>query len=164
MKKRLLPLFLILILLCGCAGSGDRTYSGTWFDAELPDGFREVRGSQVLCFAPNADPLRSSSITCYATESNWYFDRFTEADYEQALRDAGYEIISFGQVQALKIDRCEARRIDCQVEIDQGRHDLIVYAVSADRTYFFTLLNRDSDSYVQPFDDMMQTVRLKGAQ
>ena len=48
------------------------------------------------------------------------------------------------------------------MQIDQGTHDLILYAISADQTYFFTLLNRDSDSFIDAFDAMMQSLHLKG--
>ena len=164
MKRRLLPLLLLLLLLIGCGAKSSALYESALFDAALPESFRPVSNSQIVCFAPYGDPLLSSSITFYATESNWYFDRFTDADYEQALRDAGYAIVSFDGVTASKIDGFDARRIACQTEIDQGQHMLIVYAVNADRTYFFTLLNRDGDAYVEPFDAMMKTVHLKGAQ
>ena len=52
-------------------------------------------------------------------------------------------------------------RLACKVAVDQGEHDLIIYAVQTDQTRFFTLLNRDTDSYVEPFDEMMKTIDLK---
>ena len=164
MKKRFLPCLLLIVLVLGCASAGGQRYQGALFDANLPEGFAPVANAQVLCFAPHGDPVLSSSITCYTTESNWYFDRFTDDDYAQALCDAGYEIVAIEDVKPCKVDGFDARRISCQIEIDQITHTLIVYAVSADRTYFFTLLNQNGDDYVQPFDEMMQTVRLKGAQ
>ena len=163
MKRRFLPL-LLLLLLIGCAAAQGTAYEGARFDATLPEGFRQADNSQILCFAPYGDPLHSSSITFYTTESNWYFDRFTDADYEQALTDAGYTIVSFDACRPCRVDGFDARRVSCKIEIDQQQHDLIVYAINADCTYFFTLLNRDDDPYVQPFDEMMQTVKLKGAQ
>lgn len=162
MKKRLLPL-LFALLLIACAAPKGQVYQGALFDAALPEGFRPVDNATVLCFAPYGDPILNSSITCYTTESNWYFDRFTDVDYEQALKDAGYEIVSFDDVTVCKVDGFDARRIACTVAIDQGTHTLIVYAVSADKTYFFTLLNREDDAFVEPFDDMMRTLHLKGA-
>ena len=161
MLKRVLPLLLVLLCLACAVKSGD-AYENAQFVAVLPDGFEPVSDTKFACFAPYGDPLLSSSITFFTTESNWYFDRFTDADYEAALRDAGYEIVSFGPVTACKVDGFDARRIVCTVQIDQGVHTLIVYAVSADCTYFFTLLNRDTDSYMEAFDAMMETVQLKG--
>ena len=163
MKKRILPLLLLILILTGCAAHASAEYHGALFDATLPDGFRPVDNSNILCFAPYGDPVHSSSITFYTTESNWYFDRFTADDYKQALKDAGYEIISLDDVKSCRIEGFDAHRISCQIEIDQSTHTLIVYTVSADRTYFFTLLNRNGDAYVQKFDDMMRTIRLKGA-
>lgn len=160
MKRRLLPLLLIISLLIGCVAAP--SYDGDRFIAVLPDGFEPVSNTNLVCFAPHGDPMRSSSITFYVTESNWYFDRFTDADYEAAIRKAGYELVSFDGAAPCKIDGFDARRIACTVTIDQGVHQLILYAVSADQTYFFTLLNRDGDAYLAPFDAMMKTVRLKG--
>ena len=58
-----------------------------------------------------------------------------------------------------KVDGYDSRRIVCKVQIDQGIHDLIIYAVNADQIYFFTLLNREGDSFVESFDQMMDSVR-----
>ena len=163
MKKQFLPLLLVLCLLIACAPKGN-VYHGTLFDATMPDGFAPVENAGMLCFAPNGDPLLNSSITFYTTEPNWYFDRFTDEDYQNALIDAGYPIVSFDGVTACRIDSYEARRIECRVQIDQGEQMLVVYAVSSYKTYFFTLLNRDGDRYIEPFDAMMKTVHLKGVQ
>ena len=163
--KRLLPLLLCLLTAFGCAKSaGSNLYKNGFFTASLPDTFEPVRNSAIVCFAPNGDPLLSSSITFYSTELNWYFEDFTESEYRDALRTmTGYEELTLNSVDSVLVDGFHARRIACKVRIDQGIHDLIIYAVSADQTYFFTLLNRDADNYISAFDQMMKTVQFTKA-
>ena len=157
--KRILPVLLCLILLIGCAGASQNVYRHSAFSAILPAAFEPVKGTDPVCFAPYGDPLFSSSITCYTTELNWYFDSFTEAEYAEALQtQCGYESIAVERIENTRVGNYDARRIACKVFIDQGTHDLILYAVNADRTYFFTLLNRDGDDYIDAFDSMMATV------
>lgn len=161
--KRLLALLLIAILLLGCAKTGGSAYRDAYFSATLPDGFERVENDSLVCFAPHGDALRSSSITFYVTELNWYFDSFTAQEYETALKEqCGYDALKLVDMQACRVDGNDARRIACTVELDQGVHDLILYAVSYDHVYFFTLLNREGDAYVEPFDAMMRTVRITG--
>ena len=160
--KRLILFVLILLLLIGCAESGTNTFRHSRFEAELPDGFERVQGAGILCFAPHGDPQLSSSITFYTTELNWYFDRFTEEDYQTALAEqCGYDELTVLNVQDIKVDGHQAKRIACSVRFDQGIHDLIVYAVNTNQICFFTLLNLESDQYVDDFDAMMKTIRLK---
>lgn len=160
--KRLIALFCILILFLGCASSSGNRFVCTAFEADLPQGFRPVANANILCFAPLGDPLYSSSITYYTTELNWYFDSFTEQEYETALRDlCGYETLVLKEMRKTSVDGNDAMRLACKVAVDQGEHDLIIYAVQTDQTCFFTLLNRDTDSYVEPFDEMMKTIDLK---
>ncbi len=163
--KRALVLLLAALLVFGCGVPASNRYVSDVFEADLPDSFERVPNADILCFAPYGDALRASSITVYTTELNWYFDSFDAAEYETALMElCGYESLTLNDVQSCRVDGNPAKRIACKVEIDQGTHDLILYAVSAERTYFFTLLNRDSDSFVAPFDQMMQSLRLKGQQ
>lgn len=159
--KRLLPLLLCLLLLSGCAKTaGQNVYTHSVFTASLPETFEVVKDSPMVCFAPYGDPLMSSSITFYSTELNWYFEDFTEEEYRNALlSETGYDELTLESVDPLQIDGYSARRIACKVGIDQGTHDLILYAVSADQIYFFTLLNREGDRFIEAFDQMMQTVR-----
>lgn len=158
--KRLLPILLCLLLLFGCGKAVQNAYHGAAFSASLPEPFEQVENTSVTCFAPYGDPLLSSSITVSTTELNWYFDSFTKSEYEEALKAfCGYEMLTVDRFENARVDGCDARRIACKVSIDQGTHDLIIYAVNADRTYIFTLLNRDGDNYVSAFDTMMSTVR-----
>lgn len=162
--KRLFPVLLALVLLFGCSGSAQNSYRHSAFSASLPEPFEPVENTSVVCFSPYGDPLLSSSITYNATELNWYFDSFTKDEYEQALKTlCGYESLSVTQIETKRVDGYDARRIACKVQIDQGMHDLILYAVNADRTYFFTLLNREGDDYIAAFDDMMSTISLTEA-
>lgn len=157
--KRLLPLLLCLFLLIGCIKSTGNEYSNAAFTAILPDTFEPLENVSIVCFAPHGNPLLSSSITYASTELNWYFDRFTEAEYAEELSAlTGYESLVLESVEPCKVDGCDARRIACKVVIEQGTHDLIVYAISADRLHIFTLLNREGDSFVAPFDAMMKTL------
>lgn len=159
--KRLFPCLLCLLMLFGCVKTAQNAYRGDFFTASLPEPFEPVGDASVICFAPYGDPLLSSSITVSSTELNWYFDSFTKEEYEEAL-DAfcGYETLTLDKFENTRVDGYDARRIVCQVSIDQGTHDLIIYAVSADRTYLFTLLNREGDDYVSAFDTMMSTVHI----
>ena len=158
--KRLLLCLLCLLLLSGCAQSIKNTFQGDTFSASIPKPFEPVADSSVVCFAPYGDPLLSSLITVSATELNWYFDSFTEEEYAESLNTScGYETLTVVRFENARVGGYDARRIACKVSIDQGTHDLIIYAVSADRTYFFTLLNREEDDYVSDFDVMMSTVR-----
>lgn len=162
--KRAAVLLLILLLLSGCASAGDaNTYRDACFSATLPDGFERVTDAPIVCFAPHGNPVRESSITFSATELNWYFDAFTADEYEAALKEqCGYESLMLIDVKDCRVDGNKAKRIACRVGLDQGMHDLIVYAVSADRIYFFTLLNREGDPYTEPFDAMMKSLRFTG--
>lgn len=157
--KRFLPFLLSVILLFGCAGKAQDVYRHSAFTASLPEPFEPVENTAAVCFAPYGDPLLSSSVTFSSTELNWYFDSFTKEEYEGALRSlCGYESLSVEQIEKCRVDGNDARRIACKILIDQGTHDLILYAINADRTYFFTLLNRESDDYISAFDTMISTV------
>ena len=161
--KRAAAILFAFLLLAGCASPVGNRYVSDVFEAELPETFERVQSADIVCFAPYGDPLLSSSITFCTTELNWYFDSFTESEYESALKAlCGYESLQLTDVKDLTVDGNPARRIACRVAIDQGTHDLILYAISYDQTYFFTLLNRDTDSYVDAFDHMMDTLKLKG--
>ena len=161
--KRAVTILIAILLLAGCASVSGSRYVSDAFEAELPETFERVQNVDIVCFAPYGDPVRSSSITFYTTELNWYFDSFTEAEYESALKElCGYESLILTDVKDVSVDGNPAKRIACQVAIDQGTHDLILYAVSYDQTYFFTLLNRDTDSCIDAFDHMMDTLKLKG--
>lgn len=158
--KRFLSILFCMVLLAGCAQANPDGYQNSVFSASLPDTFEPVKDAGIICFAPYGDPLLSSSITFYVTELNWYFDDFTEDEYAGALIElTGYQSLKLEQMSECKIDGYDARRISCKVQIDQGMHDLILYAISADQTYFFILLNREGDSFIKQFDEMMRTVR-----
>ena len=162
--KRLLPLLLCLIILIACKPAGDSTYEHPFFSVQIPEPFEQIPGSAGVCFAPYGDPLRSSSIIVSSTELNWYFDRFTESEYEAYLKDlCGYEELKLVSSENCRVDGYSAKKIVCQVLFDQGTHELVIYAVHADRTYFFSLLNRENDPYTKAFDAMMKTVRFKEA-
>lgn len=161
--KRIGILLLCLLLLSGCVKADANRYVCDSFEANLPEGFQPVAHTAVLCFAPMGDPVRASCITFYATESNWYFDTFTQAEYEDALQSlCGYDSLSVTDVRDCQVDGYDAKRIACKAELDQGMHDLILYAISAEKTDFFTLLNREGDNYIEAFDAMMDALRLKG--
>ena len=159
--KRILPLLLCLLLLLACKPQPQgNVYHHSLFTGVLPEHFEQVKDSAVLCFAPYGDPVRSSSITCYMTELNPYFDGFSQAEYETALRElCGYDALTVQGFDSCRVGGYPAKRIVSSVQIDQGTHSLIVYAISADRTYFFTLLNREEDDYVGAFDSMMNTLQ-----
>ena len=163
--KRTLPFLLCLVLLAGCSVSTGQQFEHPYFSASIPEPFQICSSADsVLCFAPYGDSLHSSSITFYTTEKNWYFDRFTDEEYASNLKAlCGYEELTLIAVDNCKIDRFKGKRIHCQVQIDQGMHDLIIYAIDAEQTTFFTLLNREGDSYIDAFDSMMKTVRFKEA-
>ena len=163
--KRLLILLLCLFLFAGCKTSTDNAYQNASFSVVLPENFRPVQNTSVLCFAPYGDPLLSSSVTFYATELNWYFDDFTTEEYAEALTSlCGYDSLSVRDIAACRVDGYDAKRIACSVQIDQGTHDLVIYAINADRCYFMILLNREGDNYIDKFDTMMNSFHLKGKQ
>lgn len=161
MMKRVLPFLLCLLMLVACKPQPQgNVYHHSLFTASLPEHFELVKDQPILCFATYGDPLRSSSITFYSTELNPYFDDFTKEEYEQSLRElCHYEDLTLETVESCSVDGFSAKRIVCKVGIDQGTHDLIVYAVHAYSTYFFTLLNREGDPYVDAFDSMMKTIQ-----
>lgn len=159
--KRFVLLVLCLILLLGCTAAPQRMYHHPYFSVLLPEPFEPVDNASAVCFAPYGDPLLSSSVTFSSTELNWYFDSFTKEEYADALQTlCGYETLTIERIENCRIDGHDAQRVSCKVQINQGTHDLILYAISADKIYFFTLLNREGDSYIQDFDSMMATVRL----
>ena len=161
--KRLSLLFLCFLIFVGCGSGSSKNYENASFTLSVPEPFSPVDNAGILCFAPAGDPLLSSSVTVYSTELNWYFDSFTTDEYAAALSDlTGYESLTVSEMRSCKVDGCDARRIACKVTVDQGTHDLILYVVSADEIYVFTLLNRDTDNYVEAFDSMMKTVSFKG--
>lgn len=158
--KRLLPFLLCLVLLFGCLSASQNVYRHPDFMASLPESFAPVESASFVCFAPHGNPTFSSSITFSATEQNWYFDSFSKAEYEDALQTlCGYESLSVEQIDSCRVDGYDARRITCQVLLEQGMHTLVIYAVNAEQTYFFTLLNRESDDYIGAFDAMMSTLQ-----
>lgn len=162
--KRILPILLIIVFFIGCSSAADTLYRHPSFTAELPAPFEPVKNANITCFAPYGDPLLSSSITFYTTELNWYFDDFTEQEYRDALTAlTRYETVTLNKFESVHVDGYPAKRISCNVTIDQGVHDLVIYAINADRIYFFTLLNREGDGYIGAFDNMMKTIRLESA-
>ncbi len=163
--KHALPLLLCFMLLTGCGISAGQSFEHTCFTATVPEPFQTCGDvGAALCFAPYGDPLLSSSITFFTTEKNWYFDRFSDDEYASFLKTlCGYESLKLIGVEDCKVDHTKAKRIHCTVQIDQGTHDLVIYAIDSDQTVFFTLLNREGDSYIDVFDSMMKTVRLKEA-
>lgn len=157
--KRFLPLLLSVLVLIGCTSVPEKGYSGSFFHAALPEPFEPVDRASILCFAPHGDPLCSSSITVLSTELNWYFDRYTPEEYAEAIRTlCGYDNASVEAVKDCRVDRYSSKRIACKVRLDQGTHDLIIYAVNGQKTYFFTLLNRENDPYIDAFDTMMKSL------
>lgn len=161
--KRILTLLLCFILLLGCNSAGKTRSEYPSFFVSVPEPFEEVRNASVLCFAPYGDPLLSSSITVASTERNWYFDQFMDTDYESFLKAfCGYEDLKLKSVADCTLDGYSAKKAVCDVTIDQGIHTLIIYAINADKTYFFILLNRENDPYIESFDTMMESVRFKG--
>lgn len=162
--KRILSILLILVFFIACSSAAGTLYRHPSFTAELPAPFEPVKNLKMTCFAPYGDPLHSSSITFYTTELNWYFDKFTEQEYRDALIElTGYESVTLNGMESVQVDGNAACRIACTVTIDQGEHDLVVYAIDADRICFFTLLNREGDSYIDAFDQMMKTIHLEKA-
>lgn len=157
--KRLLLCLLCAVLLFACTPQKN-VYRHALFTVSLPDGFEPVDSDSIVCFAPHSDPLHSSSITYSTTELNPYFNDFSDREYEDAFRAlCGYESLSVVSSENRRVDGYDAKRIACKVRIDQGEHDLIIYAVNGDRTYFFTLLNIEGDPYIDAFDAMMRTLQ-----
>ena len=163
--KRLLSLFFCLLLLFGCSGEPKNVFRNSDFTAVLPEPFAPVDSVSMVCFAPYGDPLLSSSITYYVTEQNWYFDSFTKDDYEDALKAlCQYESLTVADAHTCRVDGFKAYRISGKVLLEQGTHDLILYAVNGGKTYFFTLLNREGDDYIGAFDAMMSSLRFTEGQ
>lgn len=161
--RKAFALLLCLLLLIGCASAEQGRYQGRSYSFSVPEPFEHVEQAGIVCFAPYGDPLRSSSITIYTTELNWYFDTFTQSEYSEALSSlTGYESITVHEITDCSVGGYAAKRVACSVRIDQGEHELILYVVNADKTYVFTLLNRDGDGYVEPFDGMIKTVSFTG--
>ncbi len=160
--KRTLAFLLCCLVLFGCSSAAESLYRHSSFSANLPAPFEPVKNAKITCFAPYGDPFLSSSITFYSTELNWYFENFTEQEYQDALAElTGYESVMLNKIESIRVDGYAARRITCTVTIDQGEHDLIIYAIDADKIYFFTLLNREGDAYIDAFDSMMKTIQLE---
>lgn len=159
--KRLLSFLFCLLMLFGCACAKQDVYRHPDFTASLPEPFKPVDSVSMVCFAPYGDPLLSSSITYYVTEPNWYFDSFTKDDYEESLKTlCQYESLTVTDAHACRVDGFDAYRISCKVLLEQGTHDLILYAVNGGKTYFFTLFNREGDNYIEAFDAMMSTLHV----
>lgn len=162
MMKRAVTLLLACFLLfgAGCQIS-DALYEHPIFACQLPDGFAPVPNANMVCFAPNGDPVNSSNITFYCTELNWYFDEFTDEEYENFLVEySSYEDVRLVSRESVRIDGHKAHRVEYLVAIDGTPHSLVFYAVSSDMLLFFTLLNVGDDAYVQPFDEMMETIEI----
>lgn len=159
--KRILLLLLCILIVFGCAPKEQsNVYHHALFTVSLPEHFEAVKNAPILCFAPYGDPLLSSSITVYTTELNPYFDEFSDAEYESALKElCGYEELKLKHTDVCRIDGYRAVRLSCSVQIEQGTHQLIIYAVNADCTYFFSLLNREGDPYIDAFDTMMNSLQ-----
>lgn len=160
--RRAFTVFLacMLLLAFGCEMRSP-SYRHPNFSCQLPDGFQSVSNANMVCFAPNGDPVNSSNITFYCTELNWYFDEFSDEEYENLLRAYGsYEDVQFVSKESVRVDGHKAHRVEYRVSINGGLHSLVFYAVSSDMLLFFTLLNIGEDSYVQSFDKMMETIEI----
>lgn len=162
--KRICILLLIVCLAFGSFGchkqpKGETVYAHERFSAALPDGFVRCENANMVAFAPGGDPVRNSMITFYATDLNWYFDSYGEDEYAAALAQyAGFDTYELVSVTPCTVNGYNAQRVECSVYLDQGTHTLVLYALEADMLYLFTLLNRDTDDYVDDFDAMMSTI------
>lgn len=162
---RVLILLVLSLVLLGCSQITDANlYEHPRFSASLPDGFKRIENANIVAFAPLGDPVLSSSITFYTTELNWYFDSFSDEEYANLIDSyTGYRDAAFVSKTDLRVDGHKAHRAEYTVKVDQGTHELILYAIEADMLYFFVLLNLDTDSYIEAFDQMMNTIEIHEA-
>ncbi|HPF54533.1 MAG TPA: hypothetical protein PLM48_07800 [Clostridia bacterium] len=158
----LLCCLLAVMSVTGCV-SGDNVYEHKCFTADLPDGFERTNEDGIVCFAPNGSAARQSSITFSITEKNYYFDELTREDYIDYVTEyLGYDECELVEFSSVRVDGYKAHRVLYSVALDQGEHSLCLYAVDADKAYFFVLLEREEDDCMGEFDHMMDTIELHG--
>ncbi|MCL2672165.1 MAG: hypothetical protein FWF10_09035 [Clostridiales bacterium] len=163
MKRALCLIFAILFLLpaLACRPSGN-VYEHDRFSLALPEGWARVNVESVVCFAKDGKAAGKSNISFYVTEKNYYFDEFTAADYAAfAPPEAGYTDISNVQLENLRIDSWKAHRVSMQAKIGKDTVTLVLYAIDAEETLFFVLLQGPGESYVAFFDRSMRGIDIK---
>ena len=153
---------LLALLLAGCGSSlGGTAYSHARFSITLPEGWERTDDTNVLCFAPNGNPVRSSQLTVSLTQKNYYFSKLTAEEYATGiLQNSQYEDLSLVSFEKTCVNGFDAHRVAFKVTLEQGEHDLILYAVDSYSCYFFSFLCREEDDLVSTVDAMMDSVRL----
>lgn len=158
--KRYVLLILCLMLFLGCSSSKD-AFNHERFSLVLPEGWERCDEPGVVCFALDGSAVHASNITFYATDKNYYFDRFSQNDYSEYLNAyAQYEQIAVTSFDKLKIDGWAAHRVTYSATVDQAEVTLVVYVIDADMSYIFTLLQVEGESYIDFFDKAMSNVEI----
>lgn len=158
--KRLLPIILCALMLLGCAAMNNPAEHER-FTIDLPEGWERVDNSGVVCYAKGGNPVRSSNITFYATDKNYYFDKFTLEDYAAHVNTySQYEQISAVEMKEVKVDGWNAHRVVYSAVVDQADVTIVMYAIDADMTYMFTLLQMNGEAYTDAFDEAMKTIEI----
>ncbi|MCL2696235.1 MAG: hypothetical protein FWE69_07920 [Clostridiales bacterium] len=157
--KRYLILLLALICLTGCAAKDGTTHEHPRFSITLPDDWDRVDTDGAVCFAPNGRPEKSDNIVFYVTEKNYYFSDFTREDYAtQVKRNTGCTTLTNAELTHTRVDGWRAHRVTFDTKLSGKAASIVLYAVDADMTYFFILL--DLGGQTEMFDAAMRTVKL----
>lgn len=161
MKKITAGLLLLLTLftVTGCSADKDSIYRDGAISFTVPQGFSQVEGADIVCFAPGGSAVHNSNITFYSTVKNAYFADYDVADYTNALKDA-YADLSLVNFTKTSIKGYNAHKVTFTATIEQSSVRIIFYAIDGDLAYFFTLLQREGDSCEDAFDEMIRSVKI----
>lgn len=165
MRRILIAMLAVLVLLCGCNGTTN-AYEHERFTIDLPDNWQRTADMGVVAFAKDGVASDKASITFYATEKNYYFETFTQEQYNyyaqvMELFDEGAVVDTF---EELKINGWNAHRVAYSGTVDSINVRLVLYSIDADMTYIFTLLQPiGAEDVIASFDNAMKTVKIRTA-
>lgn len=164
MKRMFCAMFAVLFLLLSfsaCQNSSANVYEHERFSLALPEGWGRIYNEDVVAFGPGNAGREAANISFYVTEKNYYFDEFTAVDYADfAPSNAGYSSVSDVVLENLRIDGWKAHRVSMQATIDDLPFTLILYAIDAEDTLFFVLLQPEGDAFVSIFDKNMKAIKI----
>ena len=166
MKRAFCILFAAMLLFglfSACAKpSKANIYDHPRFALELPENWERVDSEGVLSFAERGDAVNSSCLTFYVTEKSPYFDELTADDYETyAPRYTGFSSVSNVEKENIRIDGWKAHRVSMKAKADGKTVSIVFYAVDAEQTLFFVVLQRSGDNCIEFFDSAMKRVDIK---